>query len=69
MQVVADRVGADALQTPREVIRDFISALNIVRQNPQVSFAQLVHGNEFKPTRAGKDPEVDEAGKYSEFKV
>jgi hypothetical protein len=69
MQVVADRVGADALQTPREVIRDFISALNIVRQNPQVSFNQLVHGNEFKPTRPGKDPEVDEAGKYSEFKV
>jgi hypothetical protein len=69
MQVVADRVGADALQTPREVIRDFISALNIVRQNPQVSFAQLVHGNEFKPTRPGKDPEVDETGKYTEFTV
>lgn len=69
MQVMTDRLGADALQTPREVIRDFISVLNILRQNPQASFAQLVHGNKFKPTRPGKDPEVDEAGKYSEFKV
>jgi len=69
LQVAADRVGADTLQTPREVIRDFISVLNILRQNPQASFAQLVHSNEFKPSLPAKDPDVDEAGKYSEFKV
>jgi hypothetical protein len=69
MQVVSDRVGADALQTPREIVRDFVSVLNIIRQNPQVSFGQLIHGAEFKPSRPVKDPAVDETGKYSEFTV
>ncbi|MGF1481994.1 MAG: ATP-binding protein [Cyanophyceae cyanobacterium] len=41
-QAVVSRLGADKLSTPREVVRDFISILNVLHQNPQLSFEQLV---------------------------
>lgn len=36
------RAGADELITPREMIRDFLSLLNILKDNPSVGFDQLV---------------------------
>ena len=35
-------MGADRLLTPREVIRDFLTVLNIMLQNPGLSFAEVV---------------------------
>ena len=35
-------MGADSLLTPREVIRDYLSVLNILMQNPQASFETLI---------------------------
>jgi hypothetical protein len=54
---VRKRLGADQLITPREVVRDFISALNIIQQHPGTSFDALVGGKDFKPTRSTGDPE------------
>lgn len=67
MQEVADRLGAAELLTPREVVRDFIAVLNVLHQNPGVSFGQLIHGTDFQPTKPDEDPEVDKAGEFAEF--
>jgi hypothetical protein len=42
MQIVANRLGADELLTPREVLRDFTSILNVIHQNPERSFASML---------------------------
>lgn len=49
MQETANRVGADALLTPRDMIREFIGVLNILESNPDVDFDRVVHGKGFKP--------------------
>jgi len=41
--------GAEALP-PAEIIRDFISILNILQQNPETSFSELIHGFSFRCT-------------------
>ena len=42
MQIVANRLGADELLTPREVLRDFIGILNYIHQNPEQSFISML---------------------------
>jgi hypothetical protein len=46
MQIVANRLGADELLTPREVIRDFIGILNYMQQNPSSVFLNLIGAQE-----------------------
>ncbi len=36
------RAGADALITPREILRDYLSVLNILLQNPEASFSDVM---------------------------
>lgn len=67
MQEVVNRLGANALLTPREVVRDFISVLNILHQNPTVTMSQLVHGEDFQPSKPGQDPDVIESNEFAEF--
>jgi len=67
MQEVMNRLGAEELLTPREVIRDFLSVLNLLRQNPETSFSELIHGTDFTPTPTGRNPEADETGEFGEF--
>lgn len=45
MQIVANRLGADELLTPREVLRDFVSILNYIHQNPGTSFISMLGDN------------------------
>ncbi|MBP8003301.1 MAG: ATP-binding protein [Chloroflexi bacterium] len=66
LQEVLHRLGADDLLTPREVVRDFLSVLNIVRQNPELTFAQVVKGTDFQPTKPGADPDLA-ASQFAEF--
>lgn len=66
-QEVTNRLGADKLSTPREVVRDFISILNILQQNPQITFKELIHGSTFQPTRVDKNPEEDGNSEFAEF--
>ena len=37
------RAGADEMITPREIIRDFLTLLNILRDNPTATFEELVN--------------------------
>lgn len=50
LQQAVNRIGADEWLTPREIVRDFISVLNLVRQNPELTFKKLVTGDLFKTT-------------------
>jgi hypothetical protein len=69
MQVVQNKLGGDTLLTPREVIRDFIAVLNILQQNPGTSFEALVRGPDFKPAKAGSDPDEISSGQFAEFSL
>ncbi|MEA5619528.1 ATP-binding protein [Cronbergia sp. UHCC 0137] len=62
VQEIISRLGAEALLTPGEIIRDFISVLNILQQNPTIKLKELIHGSNFKPTVAGKDINLDDEG-------
>lgn len=42
VQNTAHRWGAEALLTPQEVVRNFINILNILQQNPEISFTTLL---------------------------
>ncbi|MDF5708207.1 MAG: ATP-binding protein [Nostoc sp. S4] len=60
VQEIINRLGAEALLTPGEIVRDFMSVLNILHQNSEITFGELIHGSKFKPTAVGKDADVDE---------
>jgi len=48
------RMGAAQLMTPRELIRDFIEALNIIYQNPDMTMRTILSGSNFN-TRVSED--------------
>jgi hypothetical protein len=60
IQEIVNRLGAEALLTPGEIIRDFISVLNVIYQNPEIKFTELIHGNKFQPTVAGQEGNLDD---------
>ncbi|MBF2065137.1 MAG: ATP-binding protein [Calothrix sp. C42_A2020_038] len=64
---IVNRLGADALLTPSEIVRDFITVLNIIHQNSEIKFDDLIRGDTFKPTLAGKDTDVnsDDVAEFS----
>jgi hypothetical protein len=79
MNEVLNRVGASAFLTPREVIRDFVSLLNILHQNPNETFSSLLGTAELSTGRPIVDPEAlteeneirdeEEDSPYSGFKL
>lgn len=52
------RLGAEQLLTPRELIRDFISVLNILHQNPGKTFEQVIFGPDFQFSAPSVDTEA-----------
>ncbi|MBQ9773271.1 MAG: ATP-binding protein [Clostridia bacterium] len=42
LQICLDRAGADSMITPREMLRDYMTVLNILMQNPDASFETVV---------------------------
>ncbi len=66
MQIVANRLGADELLTPREVIRDYIGILNYMHQNPGSSFPDLIGaGDLFKKQPSGSETDEEEAAEFT----
>lgn len=63
LRLYGERMGADSLLTPREVIRDFLTVLNIMHQNPGMTFTDIVSSRAFE-TEPEED-EFDEA--FAEF--
>ncbi len=62
---IVNRLGAEALLTPGEIVRDFISVLNILYQNPEISFSKVIHGSDFKPTAYGSTDSNDDIAEFS----
>ena len=60
MEKSLNRIGAERFSTPRDIIRDFISILNLLQQNPELTFEGVLHGPDFKPAIAGAAPNDDE---------
>ncbi|MGN1444926.1 MAG: ATP-binding protein, partial [Eubacteriales bacterium] len=56
LELCLSRAGADSMITPREMLRDYMTVLNILMQNPEVSFDQVV-GQAVTLKPAGADPE------------
>ena len=52
------RAGAEEMITPREIIRDFLTILNIMRDNPGASFPDLVHKVSFTAQEPASTPGV-----------
>jgi hypothetical protein len=67
VQEIVNRLGAGTLLTPGEIVRDFISLLNILQQNSDISFSELINGSSFALTTADKDSDVDEKSEVAEF--
>jgi hypothetical protein len=65
VQEVVNRLGASALLTPGEIVRDFISVLNILQQNQELSFEGLIHSSNL-PLSLNEKINVDE-GEVAEF--
>ena len=42
LQICLSRAGADSMITPREMLRDYMTVLNILMQNPNASFEDVV---------------------------
>lgn len=57
MEEVLNRVGASEFLTPRDVLRDFVTVLNLLQQNPDKTFVGIVKGEDFIPS----DPDVGSA--------
>lgn len=57
LNTVLSRLGADQLLTPREITRDFLGLLNILHQNPEITFDALIHEQGFSVKSADLNPE------------
>ncbi len=58
LQLCLARAGADTLITPREIIRDFCTVLNILYQNPQTTFAEVLGSNTVTLSPTGTSEEA-----------
>ncbi|MDF5731942.1 MAG: ATP-binding protein [Rhizonema sp. PD38] len=67
VQEIVNRLGAEVLLTPGEIVRDFISLLNVMHQNPSISLGELIHGTNFQHTMKNKD--VNESDDVAEFSL
>ena len=64
------RAGAEELVTPREIMRDFITLLNILRDNPGATFEKLVNNIAFTDSKNTDDePTAEEVVSTVKTKV
>lgn len=68
IKIEYERVGANTNITPREVIRDFIELLDILYQNPNKKFADII-GNEKFEFAKGDNTEEEETKEFEDFEV
>ena len=59
-----ERAGADTMITPREIIRDYMNVLNILLQNPDTTFADVVGSGVVSLSHGENDEDklIDDAG-------
>ncbi len=63
LQIMLSRAGADSMITPREMLRDYMTVLNILMQNPDADFDSIVGRTVTNPSEdASHDAPVKEQG-------
>jgi hypothetical protein len=62
---ITSRLGAEALLTPGEIIRDFISVLNIIYNNPKINFDDIIYSDKFTPTNVNSDLNEENVEEFS----
>ena len=67
MQVVANRIGAEKLLTPREVTRDFISLMNLIYQNEGATYESVMGAGQVKLQSAQTDPDALDDDAFAVF--
>lgn len=51
MEEILNRVGAKEFTTPRAVLRDFVTILNLLQQHTRESFLGIIKGDDFTPSQ------------------
>jgi hypothetical protein len=69
IEVILSRIGAEKLLTPREFVREFIIINNVMRKNPEKSFGQLIHGEDFQPKILAQQDESVKGTEFEEFSI
>jgi hypothetical protein len=69
LSLLVGRLGAEALLTPGEIVRDLMTVLNILQQNPELSLSQVLQGGNGLAARSAKAPKPDEDSEFAEFTV
>ncbi len=69
LQVVVSRLGAEALLTPGEIVRDFMSVLHILQQDSTLTLSQVIHGSAFQPKVKAEAPPTETDNEFAEFTV
>lgn len=67
MKIAAGRLGADKLLTPREITRDFISLMNLLRQNQEETFESLMQAGKVEIHAADRNPDDLDDGAFAAF--
>jgi len=68
IKIENERVGANTNITPREIIRDFIELSDILYQNPNKKFEDII-GNEKFEFAKGENVEANENKEFEDFEV
>jgi hypothetical protein len=58
LQVCQQRMGAAYFQTPRDTVKDFVGLLQVLKQNPDTSWQQLLSVKQAELFQAPSDPSV-----------
>jgi hypothetical protein len=69
LQICLSRAGADSMITPREMLRDYMTVLNILMQNPEVSFETVVGSAVTLRTEAQMEEEREQEATPAPTKV
>jgi hypothetical protein len=68
VEALRDRAGAKTFLTPGDIVRDFMSVLNVLHQNPNLTLSELLKSQTFQTAkRATKVPQVDVDSEFAEF--
>lgn len=61
LNICLKKAGADSMITPREMLRDYLTVLNILMQNDESTFEKIVKGGSFElnESQDGEDPSWD----------
>jgi len=66
LAICLERAGADSMITPREIIREYLTILDIMLQNPDVTFDEIIGKNQISLKSTNRSAESEE---FSDFDI